>query len=516
MRSPEPSACTTSARAAHDGTRRSRRTASAVPTIAIVGGGFSGIMVASNLLRASAADGGRPAHVVLIERNPGFEGGAAYRTDSPRHLLNVPAGRMSAFPDDPDHFLRWLHERDPRIGGGDYVPRGLYRAYLRAILDASLATAAGRASFDWLEAEAVDLERLPGGGYAIHLAGGDTRFAGAVVLAIGNLPPAHPGLAGHVLRESPFYVRDPWRGLPLDVEPDEPVLLIGTGLTMLDYALALDEQGHRGTIVAVSRRGLVPQSQLEPSAGDARPESERRAIVDKLLRDARLDRQRSARGLLRAVRLVVAGAAVRGVDWRDVILCLRSRVKDIWHRCPEPERARFLRHLRPYWEVVRHRAAPAAAARFAALRDSGRLVVHAGQLKDVLEDDWGVSVILRSRGAGARAVVRAAKVVNCTGPETRVERADHALLRALVERGLVRRDPLGLGIATTDEGAAIRADGGASDDLLVVGALNRGRLWESTAVDELRAQAQATAALVANTVAAPVPLPARTRTAVAA
>jgi len=487
-----------------------------MPTIAIVGGGFSGIMVASNLLRAAAAPGGRPAAVVLIERNPGFEAGAAYRTDSPRHLLNVPAGRMSAFPDDPEHFLRWLRERDPRTGAGDYVPRGLYRAYLRAILDEACARARGRASFEWLEAEATDLERLPGSGWTVHLAGCAPRHASAVVLAIGNLPPSHPGLAARALSTSPFYVRDPWRGLPLDVEPDEPVLVIGTGLTMLDYALALDEQGHRGTIVAVSRRGLVPQSQLEPSATDARPESERRAIVDALLRGARLDRQRSARGLLRAVRLVIAGAAVRGVDWRDVILCLRPRVKDIWHRCPAAERARFLRHLRPYWEVVRHRAAPAAAARFAALRDSGRLVVHAAQLNDVLEDDWGVSAILRTRGTGARTVVRAAKVVNCTGPETRVERADHALLRALVERGLVRPDPLGLGVATTDDGAAIRADGGTSHDLLVVGALNRGRLWESTAVDELRVQAQAIAALVIITAIATTPLPARSRTAVAA
>jgi len=514
MRSPEPSGCSTVTRASRSREPRLRRGASEVPTIAIVGGGFSGIMVASNLLRAAAAPGGRPAHVLLIERSPGFEAGAAYRTDSPRHLLNVPAGRMSALPDDPEHFLRWLRERDPRIEAGAYVPRGLYRSYLRATLDASCDLAAGCATFEWLEAEAVDLERTARGGYVVHLDAAGPRHADAVVLAIGNLPPAHPSVAARGLEESPFYVRDPWRGSALDVEADDPVVLIGTGLTMLDCALALDEAGHRGTIIAVSRRGLLPQSQLESAACDPRPEAERRAIVDTLMRSARLDRQRTARGLLRAVRLVVAGAAVRGVDWRDVILCLRHRVEALWQRCPATERARFLRHLRPYWEVVRHRAAPAAAARFAALRDSGRLVVHAAQLRDVLEDDWGASVILRTRGNGARTVVRAAKIVNCTGPETRIERADNALLRALVVRGLVRPDPLGLGVATAEDATAIGGDGSASPGLVVVGALNRGRLWETTAVDELRVQARDAAALLA-TVAVTAPA-VRARAAVAA
>src|SRR5262245_51529576 len=69
----------------------------AAPTVAIVGGGFSGIMAAAHLLHG-AAERAAALRVVVIERSPGFEAGAAYRTDSARHVLNVPCARMSAYP----------------------------------------------------------------------------------------------------------------------------------------------------------------------------------------------------------------------------------------------------------------------------------------------------------------------------------------------------------------------------------------------------------------------------------
>ncbi|MBY0276500.1 FAD/NAD(P)-binding protein, partial [Candidatus Binatia bacterium] len=264
----------------------------AAPTVAIVGGGFSGVMVAAHLLRA-ACERCAPLRVALIEKSPGFEGGAAYRTDSSRHVLNVPCARMGAYADDPEHFLRWLRTRDPDIRGDAYVPRALYREYLRTVLDEAVAAASGIATLDWIAGEAADVIEAPyAEGARVVLEDGRAIDASSVVLAIGNLPPGHPGPADR-LRDSAFYVRDPWRGPPA-IERDEPVLLIGTGLTMLDYALALDERGHRGSIIAVSRHGLVPEGHAD-AAREALPESERQRIVVRSLLAAGVERQSTAR-----------------------------------------------------------------------------------------------------------------------------------------------------------------------------------------------------------------------------
>ena len=472
-----------------------RHGAAAAPTVAIVGGGFSGIMVAAHLLRA-ARERSAALRVVVIERSAGFEAGAAYRTDSRRPGPQRPSARMRAHPDHPQHLLRWPRPRTPDVLGEDYVPRGLYRDYLRAVLDDATAGASDVASLEWIEGEAADVIEAPHAeGARVVLQDGRTIDASSVVLAIGNLPPAHPGPADR-LRDSAFYVRDPWRGLPLAIDRDEPVLLIGTGLTMLDYALALDEQGHRGSIVAVSRHGLLPEGHAD-AARDPLPEHERQAVVARVLQRAAVERQRSTRGLLHAVRVAIADAADRGVAWQHVIAALRPRVATLWQACGEKERARFLRHVRRYWDVARHRAAPAAVARLESLRGAARVTIHAAEVRELLDDAWGVTAILRERGSDARLVVRAAMVVNCTGPETRVAHADHPLLQALLRRGLLHADALGLGVDTTADGFAIRADGCVWPRLAVVGALNRARLWESTAVEELRVQACNAAGLLA-------------------
>jgi uncharacterized NAD(P)/FAD-binding protein YdhS len=481
----------------------------AAPTVAIVGGGFSGIMAAGHLLRG-ASERAAALRVVVIERSPGFEAGAAYRTDSTRHVLNVPCARMSAYPDDPEHFLRWLRRSRPDTDGKDFVPRGLYRAYLRDLLDEAASRAAHVATLEWIAAEAVDVVEAPDAdGARVVLDDGSAIDASSVVLAIGNLPPALPA-ALERFRDSSFYVRDPWRGLPLAIEPDEPVLLIGSGLTMLDYALALDEQGHRGSIDVVSRHGLLPEGHLGDEDDDGHTDGERQAIVTRALQAAGFERKRTARGLLHAARVAIADAADRGVAWQHVIAAVRGQVAALWQACPAPERARFLRHVRRYWDVARHRAAPVAIARLAALRGAARVTVHAGEVRELVDDEWGVTAILRERGSHTKRVLRSAAVVNCTGPETRVTHADHPLLRALLRRGLLHADTLGLGVESTADGFAIRADGCVWPRLAVLGALNRARLWESTAVEELRVQASQTAAVLVGCL-----LPPRSRAAAA-
>src|ERR1700749_2215433 len=99
-------------------------------TIAIIGGGVSGALTAFHLVRQEAQ-----ARVILIDQRPDFWLGLAYSTPSLRHLLNVPAGKISALPDQPNHFLNWLRRNhDPAATGKAFAPRAVFGGYIQSLL----------------------------------------------------------------------------------------------------------------------------------------------------------------------------------------------------------------------------------------------------------------------------------------------------------------------------------------------------------------------------------------------
>lgn len=444
-------------------------------TVAIVGAGFTGTMVAVNLLRRARV----PTRILLVERSGRFTAGVAYGTRVDAHSLNVPAGRMSAFPADAEHFLRWAQVRDASITGGAFVPRRLYGKYLAELLDDAEAEAAPGTSLLRLASEARNIERVPAGGLRVTLADLRTFSADAVVLAIGNYEPCDPPAHGEDVYGSAVYARDPWATGALDVDPDAAVLLLGTGLTMLDVAIALSTRGHRGPIHALSRRGLLPQPHRESASAPAH--HDRPATLASW--------PRTALGLLRELRREVHDAARRGVDWREVVTSIRHDTTALWQSLPREERVRFLRHVRSYWETHRHRSAPATSARIEALRDAGQLRIHAARLDSYHPTADGVRVRIRRRGVDAVETLEVARVINCTGPDTNLARVRDPLVQNLRQQGMIRPDDLGLGLDTTESGAVIDASGSASRDLFLVGPLRKGQLWEHTAVPELRAEA---------------------------
>lgn len=133
------------------------------PTIAVVGGGFAGTMVAANLLRAAGAHEAR-VHVVLIDRQASFGEGAAYRTADPRHLLNVPASHMSAWPDAPSDFLDWRRARAPETAAYEFVPRRVYGEYVRSRFVEAAAAAAPSVSAEIRRDHAIAAELREDGG----------------------------------------------------------------------------------------------------------------------------------------------------------------------------------------------------------------------------------------------------------------------------------------------------------------------------------------------------------------
>ena len=439
-------------------------------TVAIVGGGFSGTMQAINLLRH---DG--PA-AVLIERRPARLGrGVAYSAAHPDHLLNVRAANMSAFPDDPGHFVRWLAQEN--IGdGGMFVPRTVYGRYLRAMLDDAARGAGSRLRI--VDAAAIDMEQGEGG-LAIALAEGGVVRADAAVLAMGNLPPHPPTGFDSADLGADLFAEDPWAGdIAQGLVDTDTVLLLGTGLTAVDAALLLDARGFRGQIIALSRRGLLPHAHWD----QPRQACEIAELPPTRASDlTRFIRQRAERK-----------------GWRDAVDDLRPLTQRLWSAASREERERFLRHLRPYWDIHRHRLAPQVAGRIAELRSIGQLRVVAGKTLDCVRSDAGLSVSWRPRGACAPERLTVRRVVNCTGPQGDLLRTTDPLLTRLLANGTIRPDPLRLGLDADQQSRVIGKSGHPNDRIFAIGPMTRGGLWEVVAVPDIRHQTWALARRLAN------------------
>ncbi|WNG39740.1 NAD(P)-binding protein [Archangium violaceum] len=440
--------------------------------VLIVGGGASGTLLAAQLLRNASG----PQRVALLERSGRVGPGLAYSTDSVSHLLNVPAGRMSAFPDDPEHFLRWMRRIEPGTSPGDFVQRRRYGQYLEAVLREAREKAVPGVGLELLEGEAASLSH-EGDNVRLVLADGTQLLARTVALAVGNALPADLPVPDGGLYTSRRYIRSPWaEGALHRVQPHHSVLLIGTGLTMVDTVLSLAERNHEGRIHALSRHGLLPHVH-RPGVVAGPPVS--------------LSEPSRVRAVLRALRREARRSTDEGADWRGVMDGLRPLTAPLWRGLPEPERRRFLRHLRAFWDVHRHRMAPGVHDILQQLQSAGVLRVHAARVRGFQVTDAGwVMARVRPRGVNREATLRIQHVINCTGPDACIGRA-HPLLRGLMDAGLVQADALGLGLATDTEGALLDAEGRASSSLFALGPLRRGDLWESTAIPEIRVQALA-------------------------
>jgi uncharacterized NAD(P)/FAD-binding protein YdhS len=451
--------------------------------VAIVGGGFSGAMLAARLVTQRRS---HPIHVALVDRTGRFGCGIAYGTSNPRHLLNVPAGMMSALEDVPDHFFAWAKRRVAGVERGTYLPRTLYGDYVASVLDDAISHKVSRSTIELRvgSARRIDLHAAPGGGARLHLDDG-TIVARKVVLATGNAASrrlAVPGAADPAVRAR--WVADPWA--PGAIEPvagEGDVLVIGTGLTMIDVALEVIGRGHRGRVFAISRRGLLPQPHLTAPA-PAGSWLDREALAAPM----------SANALARAVRGAVARAAAAGVDWRAVVAELRPLTPALWQRLGPDGQGRFLRHLAPWWETHRHRVAPAVHDVVLGLLATGQLVVGAGRLVAVEPRGGRIVAKLFGRGEARADDLPVSAIVNCSGPDPDVTHTTDPLLLSLVAQGAIRPGPHSLGLDVTPSGAFIGETGDVSDALFAIGPLRRGHLYETTAVPEIRAQIAAMAA----------------------
>jgi uncharacterized NAD(P)/FAD-binding protein YdhS len=452
-------------------------------TIAIVGAGFSGTMLALHLLGRSPP----PVKLVLIERASQFGLGPAYSTGNPSHLLNVPAAGMSAFHDRPGDFLNWLASQPDAatFDRGSFAPRRTFGNYLRALLHEAVESA-GPDRLELLPGDVIALDRTTTP-LTLTLDQGRSLRADFVVLAIGNFPSQPIPVVNPEFYDTALYRPDPWAADALTgLDKEVPVLLLGTGLTMIDATVSLLDQGHRGPIHAVSRRGLLPRRHATVQTCASEPAPFPTSVL----------------ALMRLLRLEAKRAAGEGAGWQPVIDALRPFTADIWRAMTPSDRARFLRHARPWWDVHRHRMASGVADRTDAARASGQLRIIAGRVREYVTKGGLADVVYKPRGQDRLAMIEAARVINCVGPGADYDRIPDPLIRTLLRDGVVRPDAFLLGLDVTANCALLNRDGAISRRLFAVGPVTKGTFWEMVAVPDIRRQAEELAQYMARLVPA--------------
>jgi uncharacterized NAD(P)/FAD-binding protein YdhS len=430
-------------------------------SIAVVGGGATGALIAAHLLR----DAGDDVHLTLIEPRAQIGRGLAYTTESESHRLNVWASNMSAFPDDPDHFWRWLrsagHASEDRFC---FVPRSVYGRYLAGLIEDDLAEA-GAPRLRWLRTTVVGLKEREDS-VTLQFSSRETAAFDVAILCCGHEPSEQ--LA------APFV--DPWQDpRTWNEAPDSTILILGTGLTMVDAAISLSESGHRGPIVALSRRGLLPHAH--------------RRIGTAPIQETELPTPAKLGALLHWLRARVGNEMRSGGDWRSVVDDLRPHTQAIWRAMPIKTRKRFLEHARPWWDIHRHRMAPEIEAKIRALRESGQLQVLAGRIVEVSRKRGGASVRIRRRGSIATSELEVSRIVSCRGVTSDPRKSANPLVAQLLAEGYARVDRLGIGLDVNDDCALIDASGRASNRVFAAGPTSQAAFWEVIAVPDIRLQA---------------------------
>jgi uncharacterized NAD(P)/FAD-binding protein YdhS len=436
----------------------------------IIGGGAAGTLTAVHLLRA-----GVRGPIVLVERSDRLGRGVAYSTTFPDHLLNVVASNLGGLAGRPEHFQTWLAEMGQPAGAGDFLPRMVFGRYLTALLSEACGQRPG--VLTTIRAEAVALSRA-GGGMRVELSDGSALATRHAILATGTPAARDVRLSsGDWPHGTPLYLSDPWAEGALERLGDlSDVLLVGTGLTMVDAALRLTDACPGIRLVGLSRTGLLPVPHRWPEGPVAvgyRPPLAGTTLLEQV----------------RAFRAATVAARPRGGDARDVVDAMRPHTQAIWKGFARDDQRRFLHSYARFWAINRNRMAPAAHGWVDSLRGGGRLTIVAGSILGAERVGERVSVALRRRGGASIETHGFDAVVNCVGPADEPFGMGSPLYDRLLADGLVRPHPLGLGLDTASGGTVLSGSGELSTGIFTIGWMRRGELWESVAIPELRDQA---------------------------
>jgi uncharacterized NAD(P)/FAD-binding protein YdhS len=444
--------------------------------VAIIGAGFSGLLTAVQLVKESQ---GKQLQICLIDQNPYLGRGLAYGTWDDNFLLNVPAGNMSAFPDDSQHFVRYCQEIDPAFHEGTFVSRRIYGDYLEDLL-AKAQTEFG-CNFEVICANVHAVAKLGRELFSVQMCSEKTMTVNKVVLALGHFESLNPFRKNDLAIDRKVFLEKKDILTLCQNEEQNPILIVGSGLTAVDLLFQLSSMGIRRKILLISRRGLIPQSHR------VNPKIPARNVFDMLS-----EVPSTVRAFLRAIRIEIARREVSGGNWRDVINEMRPFIPEIWRRLSTNERRRFLTKVLPYWDTHRHRLAPIAHKRFISLIESGQVEVLAARIESIEPLHSGWRIKLKRRGqenTDVTNVIEAIGLFNCTGPNSDIDQIRSPLIQQLVRDNLICADELRIGILTTSKYQTVDDEGREVENLFYIGPMLKATYWESIAVPELRVHA---------------------------
>jgi uncharacterized NAD(P)/FAD-binding protein YdhS len=448
--------------------------------IVIVGGGFSGTLTAIHLSRRLPN-----TPVILIEDTGDAGPGTAYRNTDASAWLNVPASKMSAFLEQPLHFLEYAREQlGDGVQEGDFLPRHVYGGYLKECLENEmkknhLLQVENRRVHDLTRGDASNSAR-------VIFKDQTVINAAHVVLATGNQGSAFA---------SSLWVDHacPARSTEAisKINNGDTVLIVGTGLTMIDAVLDLDRWGDAATIHIVSRNGLLPRPYAPPSPQTA-PDLDH--LPDSNLRRA-----------VRLFRHAIREHEARGGDWRDLFHEIRDATPSLWKELSAKDKARFLRFISPFWEVHRHQCPPETFQKIQALLASGRLIQHRGTIVSIERSGRTIQLGLASRSRNAPTRwIEAQHLLDATGPARDLQVIADPLIQNLLRRGFLKPDAHRLGAETSADYRAVGRDNKPSSWLSVVGPMLRARYFEATAISELRLHAASAAKRISQAINAEI------------
>jgi uncharacterized NAD(P)/FAD-binding protein YdhS len=444
--------------------------------VAVIGGGFSAVATALNLMDRL----GPTRRVAVVARKAGLGRGVAYSTTEAVHRLNVPAGRMSLFADKPSHLCDWLKSEGASFGEDDFIPRRLYGLYLQDTLTEALLRNDNGVDVELVDADVLDCERLDEDAQIFHLSDGQRLHARKSIFCIGGSPTGLPLPADKIAPEArPHLCLNVWADRWLErTKPDDEIVMLGSGLTMIDQALSLRDRGHRGRIRVISRHGLTPLPHRMPRSHPVGPVLE--------------PGEKPLSAMLRSLRK----AASEVEDWRAVVDGIRPITQALWRELAPAEKSRFLRHANAWWNIHRHRLAPDMSAAFEEMRASGQVTVTAGWLREVYEAGGRVRAAYLDRHSRTLRQVGADWLVNCTGME-RCSISKTPLLKKMAVRGMIHGDDMGLGVAVDQESRLLTPGASANASAFALGPMTIGRFFEIFAVPDIRVQAADVARRVA-------------------
>lgn len=455
---------------------------STIPTkkfsIAIIGGGFSGTMLAVHLMNQNKI----PLHIIMINSGYPLSKGVAYSSYSHKHLLNVAAKNMSAFPDNPQHFMQWIKKHE-NYGVLDavtlpdmYLPRNVYGYYLKDIFDSTIRKKPESVEISFVHDEAVDAE-MTNGKATVYFSFSPPVTVDKVVIASGNETPDRPNIENMAFYQSKNYFGNPWQHESVNhLPPEDDVLIIGNGLTMVDVVIGLREKKHKGKIYSLSPNGfkILPHRPVVPY----------RDLMDEL---------QPPYDLLKLVKLFRKHVKIlrsQNLSAETLVDSMRPLTQTIWQSWTFREKKRFMYHMRHLWGVARHRLPMPIHQQIQQYILDHSLEIVAGRILNITEDENGIDVLFRRKNTRKPDGFTVKRVINCTGPKSDISKVDKPLFRNLISRNIICPDEMKLGINALPDGTIINADGRQSTGFYSIGSLLKGILWESTAVPELRVQAK--------------------------